>query len=126
EEKQGVQVIRMEVLAGGYQPNHFVLKHGVPVKWVIEGKELTGCNRIILVPKLNLEIELKPGTQVIEFTPTEIGTIPWSCWMGMMHGTFEVIDEATAEKSSRFWIRRGQVRSSAALLKQCERCLQVN
>ncbi len=126
EEKQGVQIIRMEVQAGGYEPNHFVLKRGVPVKWVINGKELTGCNRIILVPKLNLEIELKSGTQVVEFTPTEIGTIPWSCWMGMMHGTFEVIDEAKAEKPIRLWIRRGQVRSSAALLKQCERCLQVN
>ncbi len=116
------QVIRMEVLASGYQPNRFVLKQGVPVKWIIEGKELTGCNRVILVPKLHLEIELKPGTQVVEFTPEEVGTIPWSCWMGMLHGTFEVVaPEEPAAKPFRPWIRRGQVRSSATSLP-CARC----
>jgi sulfite exporter TauE/SafE/copper chaperone CopZ len=122
EIKTSEQVIRMEVLASGYQPNRFVLKRGVPVKWIIEGKELTGCNRVILVPKLNLEIELKPGTQVVEFTPEETGTIPWSCWMGMLHGTFEVVaSQEPPKKPSHPWIRRGQVRSSAASLP-CERC----
>jgi len=29
---------------------------------------------------------------VIEFTPTEAGTIPWSCLMGMIPGTFIVKD----------------------------------
>lgn len=122
--KQDEQVIHMQVLASGYEPSHFVLKRGVPVRWIIEGKELTGCNRVILVPKLNLEIELKPGTQMIEFTPQEPGPIPWSCWMGMIHGRFEVVDGANAaEKPVRSWIRRGRVRSSAALLERCERCL---
>lgn len=124
EKAQNVQVIRMQALASGYEPNRFVLKRGIPVRWVIEGKELTGCNRVILVPKLNLEIELHPGAQVIEFTPQESGSIPWSCWMGMLHGTFEVVDEVGAtRKPTTAWIRRGQVRSSAAMLERCERCL---
>ncbi|MBN2701000.1 MAG: sulfite exporter TauE/SafE family protein [Methylothermaceae bacterium] len=120
------QVIHMQALARGYEPNRFVLRRGVPVKWVIEGKELTGCNRVILVPKLNLEIELKPGTQTVEFTPREIGRISWSCWMGMLHGEFQVIDgvESTAKSQTRPWIRRGRVRSSAASLQRCEQCLQ--
>lgn len=126
EENQAEQVIRTQVLASGYEPDHFVLKRGVPVKWIIEGKELTGCNRVILVPKLNLEIELKPGTQVIEFTPQELGPIPWSCWMGMLHGKFEVVDGAHADEKSIRWVRRGRVRSSAALLERCERCLLAN
>ncbi|MCX8048971.1 MAG: sulfite exporter TauE/SafE family protein [Methylohalobius sp.] len=124
--KQSEQVIRMTVLASGYEPNRFVLKRGVPVKWVIEGKELTGCNRIILVPKLGLEIELKPGSQTVEFTPEEAGQIPWSCWMGMLHGKFEVVEAADAqERSARSWIRRGRVRSLASWLEQCEPCREL-
>ncbi|GAB6067456.1 hypothetical protein JCM13664_07740 [Methylothermus subterraneus] len=123
---EDVQIIRMEAVASGYRPNRFVLKRGVPVKWIIEGKELTGCNRVILVPKLNLEIELKPGAQVVEFTPQETGSIPWSCWMGMLHGTFEIVDAPAANPPHSSWIRRGRTRSSAALLEQCPRCLQAN
>jgi len=90
--KNGYQEIRMDVLRSGWSPNKFVLKTGVPVKWIINGKELTGCNNAIQVPKLGLKFDIKQGEQVIEFTPTEAGTIPWSCWMGMLQGTFIVKD----------------------------------
>lgn len=87
------QIINMDVTGAGFSPNKFVLKKGIPVKWVINGKELTGCNNAITVPKLNLEFDINPGTQTIEFTPTEEGTISWSCWMGMIPGTFIVKDD---------------------------------
>jgi len=90
------QTIRMNVTAGGWQPNKFLLKTGVPVKWVIDGQEINGCNRAIKVPSLGLQFDIKPGLQTIEFTPTESGTIPWSCWMGMIKGTFVVKDDADA------------------------------
>jgi uncharacterized protein len=44
------------------------------------------------VPKLDLQIDVKEGEQVIEFTPKEEGIIPWSCWMGMKHGEFIVVN----------------------------------
>ncbi|HUL11191.1 MAG TPA: sulfite exporter TauE/SafE family protein [Methylococcaceae bacterium] len=91
----GFQVIHMEVNKKGYQPNSFVLKKGVPVKWIIDGKELNECNRAITVPKLGLQFDIKAGEQVIEFTPRERGTILWSCWMGMIRGSFQVQDEPT-------------------------------
>jgi uncharacterized protein len=84
------QVIKMNVTKDGWEPNKFVLKKGVPVKWVINGKELNSCNNAITVPKLGLNFDIKQGEQTIEFTPTEEGTIPWSCWMGMIQGTFIV------------------------------------
>jgi sulfite exporter TauE/SafE/copper chaperone CopZ len=87
---QGFQEIRMDVLSSGWSPNTFVLKKGVPVKWIINGKELNGCNSGIQVPKLNLKFQVKQGEQTIEFTPTEEGTIPFSCWMGMIQGRFIV------------------------------------
>ncbi len=84
------QTIRMDVTRYGWEPNKFVLKKGIPVKWIINGKELNSCNKAIQVPKLGLKFDIKPGEQVIEFTPTQEGTIPFSCWMGMIPGTFIV------------------------------------
>ncbi|MBM3200570.1 sulfite exporter TauE/SafE family protein [Candidatus Woesearchaeota archaeon] len=86
----GYQEIRMDVLASGWSPDRFVLKKGVPVKWIINGKQITGCNNAIQVPKLGLKFDIKQGEQVIEFTPTEEGIIPWSYWMGMIQGNFIV------------------------------------
>ena len=93
EIKDGYQEIRMDVTRNGWEPDKFVLKKGVPVKWIINGKEITGCNNAIQVPKLGLRFDIKPGEQVIEFTPTEEGVIPWSCWMGMLRGTFVVKED---------------------------------
>ena len=91
--KEGYQEIRMDVTRSGWEPSKFVLKKDVPVKWIINGKEITGCNNAIQVPKLGLDFKIKKGEQVIEFTPTEVGTISWSCWMGMIPGTFVVKED---------------------------------
>ena len=90
---QAFQTIEMDVITSGYSPNHFVLSRGIPVKWIINGKQVTSCNHRIIVPSLNLEFDVKKGLQTIEFTPTKAGIIPWSCWMGMLHGDFEVIEQ---------------------------------
>jgi sulfite exporter TauE/SafE/copper chaperone CopZ/phage tail protein X len=91
----GVQTIEMTVLATGFSPNRFTLAKDVPVHWVIDGKELTNCNRRIVAPSLNLEFDVTPGRQTIEFTPREAGVIRWSCWMGMLRGEFDVTDAPT-------------------------------
>lgn len=87
------QIINMDVLKTGFSPNKFTLRKGIPVKWVINAKELNECNKAIVIPQYGMEISFKPGIQVIEFTPTETGVVPWSCWMGMIPGTFIVIDD---------------------------------
>jgi uncharacterized protein len=91
--KDGYQEIRMEVNRYGWSPDKFLLKKDVPVKWIIDAKELNGCNNAIQVPKLGLNFDIKQGEQTIEFTPTETGTISWSCWMGMIPGVFIVQDD---------------------------------
>ncbi len=100
--KDGYQEIRMTVDNQGFTPNKFVLKKGVPVKWIIDGKQLNGCNSNIQVSKYNLQFEVKPGLQTIEFTPTEEGTFSWSCWMGMLQGAFVVkenVDQAAVDQT---------------------------
>lgn len=90
------QVIKMSVDRTGWTPDAFVLKKGVPVRWEIDVKELTGCNKEIIVREYNLDIKLKQGLNVVEFTPTEAKTVMWSCWMGMIPGSFIVTENGQA------------------------------
>lgn len=85
------QVIHMTVTKTGYRPDSFVVRQGLPVKWVIDGRDLTYCNRRIVVPMLGLDIELVEGNQTVEFIASEPGVISWSCWMGMLPGSFVVL-----------------------------------
>jgi len=53
---------------------------------------LNGCNKGIVVPRLDLKITVQAGVQTVEFTPQETGVVPWSCWMGMITGSFVVVE----------------------------------
>jgi sulfite exporter TauE/SafE/copper chaperone CopZ len=94
----GYQEVHMEVNRYGWTPNSFVLKKGVPVKWLINVKELTGCNNEIIVPSYGIEKKLTKGINTVEFTPTKTGTIRWSCWMGMIPGSFVVTETGSASQ----------------------------
>ena len=86
-----VQIIETEVDYGSYEP--FTVRAGIPVQWTItvpEGK-LNGCNGEIIVPQYGLDIVLKEGSTMVTFTPLETGTVPYSCWMGMIKSTITVI-----------------------------------
>ena len=92
----GVQEINMEVNRYGWEPDSFVLKKGVPVRWNINVLELTGCNNEIFVRDYGLDVKLEKGLNVVEFVPDEVGTVRWSCWMGMIPGTFIVTEDGSA------------------------------
>ncbi len=98
--KGEVQEISMNVDYSGWSPRVFTLKKGVPVQWTINGNGLTGCNRRVIVKDYNLDIPLKEGKNVVEFTPSEEGSVTWSCPMGMLRGVFIVSEsgEATNEQ----------------------------
>ncbi len=91
--EDGYQVIQMNVTGYGWEPNSFVLKKGIPVRWEINGQEINGCNNEIIVREYGLSIPIKKGIQVIEFTPGEEGVVKWSCWMGMIPGQFIITDD---------------------------------
>jgi len=97
----GYQEIHMTVDSSGFTPNSFVLQKGVQVHWIIDGKVLTSCNRAIQVPAYNLQFDVQQGLQTIDFTPTNAGTIPWSCYMGMIHGQFIVKDTVSASDTQQ-------------------------
>jgi sulfite exporter TauE/SafE/copper chaperone CopZ len=94
----GYQEVNMEVNRYGWEPSSFVLKKGVPVKWIIDVKELTGCNNEIIVRDYGIEKKLKKGINTVEFTPTKTGTVRWSCWMGMIPGSFVITESGEASQ----------------------------
>ncbi|MFH1249115.1 MAG: sulfite exporter TauE/SafE family protein [archaeon] len=94
----GVQEITMDVDASGYTPNSFVLKKGVPVKWNINVKQLTGCNSELVSNEYKININLKQGKNSAEFTPDKTGTFSFSCGMGMLRGSFIVTDTGQASQ----------------------------
>ncbi len=87
------QEVRMKVAYRGYEPNVLYIQKDVPVRWIIEADEMTNCTNEILLPEYNIKQKLSKGETVVEFTPTRIGEIKFSCWMEMVWGKFIVTDE---------------------------------
>jgi len=89
-----MQVIKMEASLYGYQPDYFQVKVDQPVQWRITNTGASGCtNAIISRTLFDGEIDLPKGkTVVVEFTPEKLGVHKFSCWMGMVSGTIEVVE----------------------------------
>lgn len=71
----------------------------MPLKWVINGEEITGCNNTIVVPGMDIEQKLQSGNNLIEFTPGS-EDLNFSCWMGMKRGVIKVVDDLEAITAS--------------------------
>jgi len=89
---ENFQVIQMTQDADGYKPNTFTVKKGVPIKWIINSVTPFSCAASIMMPAYRISQGLKGGENVIQFTPDQVGEIPFSCSMGMYRGKFIVID----------------------------------
>ena len=98
ENVDGVQVIN-STLAPGCYPS-ITVQARVPVKWVIDAPEgsINGCNYKMIIPDYGIEYTFQTGENVIEFTPTEVDKVGYSCWMGMIYGSISVIDEAESDE----------------------------
>ncbi|MBM7583121.1 sulfite exporter TauE/SafE/copper chaperone CopZ [Caldicoprobacter guelmensis] len=88
-----VQVVTSQI--GSYSYSPIVVQKGIPVRWTIRVEEgdLNGCNNPLTIPKYNIQKELVPGDNVIEFTPTEEGNIVYTCWMGMIRSNIKVVSD---------------------------------
>jgi sulfite exporter TauE/SafE/copper chaperone CopZ len=83
DDESGVQVVRMVEINRGYSPNDFTVVKGRPVRWIIDAQAPYSCASALIVPSLKIQKFLKKGENIIEFTPTATGDIPFSCSMGM-------------------------------------------
>lgn len=86
----GVQIVESTLQSGQY-PNISV-KAGIPVRWIINAPEgsINGCNYKFQVPEYGIVYSFSTGENIIAFTPTEKGSIPYTCWMGMIRGKIQI------------------------------------
>lgn len=89
----GVQVVK-STLAPGRYPS-ITVHENTPVRWVIDAPEgsINGCNYKMLIQDYGIEYSFREGENVIEFTPEETGTVLYTCWMGMIYGTIQVVED---------------------------------
>lgn len=88
--RSGVQVVRLTQDGYGYHPQTITVERGRPVKMVVMSTNPYSCASSLIIPKMNVQKNLQSGENIIEFTPMETGTIPFSCSMGMYRGAIIV------------------------------------
>ncbi len=92
-ESGDVQKLSMEISRErGFYPNSFTVKKGIPVELDIDTTiPLSGCMGTMVIPKYGVAHLLSLGKTTLRFTPTEEGTVPFTCSMGSRIGEFKVI-----------------------------------
>ena len=87
------QRIEMHIKYSGFVPAVLHVKKSASVTFAVFGDEVTGCTNRIIIPSLNISKDIGLGENLITFTaPAASGSIPYSCWMGMVRGTIVVDD----------------------------------
>jgi sulfite exporter TauE/SafE len=91
--QNGLQSATITVNNSGYTPQVISLKKDVPVRLTLKTSNVQSCSRSFTIPALNIQ-KLLPSTgeTVIEFTPNKLGSLAFSCSMGMYTGRFNIIN----------------------------------
>lgn len=85
-EVSGLQEVNIKV-KGGYDPDVIVVKRGRPVRLHFNRQESALCSEMVVFDKINKSARLPEGeTVTVEFTPEQVGEIPFQCQMGMLRG----------------------------------------
>ena len=86
----GFQLVAGEVSRGAYPD--VTVKKGIPVRLNLhaDAGTITGCNRTVVFPEYGIELDLREGDNIVEFTPDRPGAVGYTCWMGMVSGTITV------------------------------------
>ena len=94
----GVQIVNSTLSSGKYPT--ITVQEDIPVKWIINAPSgsINGCNYKVLIQEYNIEYTFQSGENIIEFTPTEVGTYSYTCWMGMIEG--KIIVTANTENNA--------------------------
>jgi sulfite exporter TauE/SafE len=89
----GKQEVKITARSSGYTTDVTQIKSGVPVKLTIDSKDVQSCARAFLIPSFNISKSLpQNGETVVEFTPNKLGSLAYTCGMGMYTGNFTVIN----------------------------------
>jgi sulfite exporter TauE/SafE len=97
--EDGFQIVTATLAPGRYPA--IAVRAGIPVKWTIRAPKgsINGCNNRMLIPAFGVDHTFTTGENLIEFTPTETGRFPYSCWMGMIRSSITVMDADGADNA---------------------------
>jgi len=85
------QVVKMSVNGFTYSPATITVQAGRPVRWEIDASHTSGCALTLYAAAFGINQPLTQGMNVVEFTPQQKGTFPFSCSMNMVRGTMNVV-----------------------------------
>lgn len=100
--KDGYQEIEFDLDYDNYKD--IIVQKDIPVRIIINASKdkLTGCNNELIINKYNIKKKLEVGSNVIEFTPKDEGTISYTCWMDMIKNNIKVIDNISYFEGERY------------------------
>ena len=79
------------LVKGGYTPDTIVVERGTPVRLVFRREETSPCSEQVIFDDFKKSAQLPEGKPVVlELMPTEPGSFPFTCQMGMLRGTLVV------------------------------------
>ena len=93
EIKGDYQVVKFDLPYSGYED--IIVQEEIPLKIIInvKGGYLTGCNKSLIFKDFNVTKDLDFGENIIEFTPKEVGTYTYTCWMNMIKNKIVVVKD---------------------------------
>lgn len=80
-----IQKITLSMRNFNYYPGTFKVKANIPVEINLD-KSVTGCLRSFSIRDFGIKKYLKSPEDKVTFIPTNKGTFPFSCSMGMAYG----------------------------------------
>jgi sulfite exporter TauE/SafE/copper chaperone CopZ len=75
----------------GYTPEEVTIYAGVPTHWTIKSTSNESCTIAVVVPDLNLQVNLELGDNTVELPALSVGKLDYSCAMGMVGGRINVV-----------------------------------
>jgi plastocyanin domain-containing protein len=86
-------VVNITVTSGGYKADVNTIKVGIPVKLILTTNNVVSCAKSFTIPSLNyFKVLPTNGVETVEFTPTQVGRLTYTCSMGMYSGYLNVIE----------------------------------
>jgi plastocyanin len=85
----GVQVLKVGLASGYYQPNNFTVQAGTPVTVVFSGNA-EGCLAEPEFAELGVKGDMSGGTATLALGPLKPGKYTFTCSMGVNEGTITV------------------------------------
>ncbi len=81
----------------GYSPSDVTIFAGTPTHWTIKSTSDANCAVALVVPSLEIYVNLNLGNNTVELPALSAGTLDYSCAMGMLSGRITVINRPAGQ-----------------------------